>query len=122
MNWRKLKLSHIFSMDRWIYPRCGSTFFIVSPFNVITRCNTPWVDGCCGPILMIISPNTSGSPTPGCFNISVSRYIITLSYLPGLQNLFASGFFLPTHPVISIIVDPDDSKSLHQTFHTLHVH
>src|SRR5215203_4662893 len=28
---------------------------MVSPFRLITRCSTPWVAGCCGPIFTTIS-------------------------------------------------------------------
>src|SRR5450759_4344489 len=33
----------------------GITSITISPSTISSRRSTPWVDGCCGPILMIIS-------------------------------------------------------------------
>ena len=55
--WVQVRYSMFFSMPVCRYPMDGRTSATVSPSRVRTRRSTPWVDGCCGPMLM-----TSRSP------------------------------------------------------------
>src|ERR1700749_3325247 len=71
-----------------MYPRCGSTFLIVSPFSVMIKCNTPCVAGCCGPTLITKSPSTSGDVNEGSLTIWVSRYKDFFIYLAGFSNSY----------------------------------
>src|SRR3990172_1980734 len=44
-----------FSMPRWRYPTWGVHFTTVSPSRSRTSRKTPWVAGCCGPMLIVSS-------------------------------------------------------------------
>jgi len=48
-------LFRVFSKQRWRYPRCGITSTTISPSTTSSSLSTPCVDGCCGPMLRIIS-------------------------------------------------------------------
>ena len=54
----------------------GLTRSTVSPSSSIIRRSTPWVDGCCGPMLMIIvspSRSDSGQGTPVIDELALGR-------------------------------------------------
>src|SRR5271165_510731 len=66
MNWIGKTFSPIFSAQRCRYPRCGVTSEITSPSVRSTSRSTPWVLGCCGPMLTSISSvRTSNSMMVG---------------------------------------------------------
>src|SRR6476661_10498784 len=102
-----------------MYPRCGSTFCMVSPFRVITRCSTPCVAGCCGPTLITSSPWSMPPFRLLLLMICVSVYIIkVLSCSQGLQNPCAMDN-LQNHPSVSACADRDDAGNGRQTVHIL---
>src|SRR5687768_8001026 len=109
---------------------------MVSPLSVTTRCNTPCVEGCCGP--MFTTRSSAAPSKEESFNMVVSRYtivfifthlafpserslapsryfrlvdgmvrLIVLSYSQDLQNLFAKEIFLPIRLAISTIASLD---------------
>src|SRR5574337_200834 len=51
--WYRL-LSAIFSIPVCRYPMCGAHLTTISPSSSNTRRSTPWVLGCCGPMLMVM--------------------------------------------------------------------
>ena len=59
----KVRVSAVFSIPVWRYPITGLHRLIISPSNSSCRRSTPWVEGCWGPMLMIIrsSSETSSS-------------------------------------------------------------
>src|SRR6476661_10066205 len=90
-----------------MYPRCGSTFRMVSPFSVITRCSTPCVAGCCGPTLMTNSPSEPlAAVWVVSFSICVSVYmnqfmVCNLSFWLSLlrHSLFLVHLFLQLYHI-----------------------
>src|SRR6185503_20673111 len=50
--------SAIFSIERWRYPMSGIASFMISPSARTTKRSTPCVDGCCGPMLSVMSSVT----------------------------------------------------------------
>src|SRR3546814_704371 len=48
-------------MPVWRYPTIGLVRSTISPSSSSMRRSTPWVDGCCGPMLMIIVSSSDGS-------------------------------------------------------------
>src|SRR5512138_710756 len=48
----------IFSMPVWRYPMTGLSETTVSPSSSMIRRSTPWVEGCCGPMLMVMVLNS----------------------------------------------------------------
>ena len=50
-----IRFSAIFSIPRCRKPMSQSTSTTVSPSSFNTTRNTPWVEGCCGPMLSVIS-------------------------------------------------------------------
>src|ERR1035441_1444763 len=51
LNWAKVRFSAIFSTPRCRYPMTQSVPSTFSPSSLRMTRSTPWVDGCCGPIL-----------------------------------------------------------------------
>src|ERR1017187_4678999 len=51
LNWAKVRFSAIFSTPRCRYPMTQSAPRTFSPSSLRMTRSTPWVDGCCGPIL-----------------------------------------------------------------------
>ena len=65
--WTYVSSSAVFSMPVWRYPMTGLARTTVSPSSSIMIRSTPCVEGCCGPMLMIIvspSPSSSGHGPP----------------------------------------------------------
>ncbi len=60
--WVQVRYSMFFSMPVCRYPMAGRTSATVSPSSVRTSRSTPWVDGCCGPMLITIRSPLSKSP------------------------------------------------------------
>src|SRR5688572_8024693 len=48
----------IFSMPVWRYPITGLSATTVSPSSSMISRSTPWVEGCCGPMLIVIVLNS----------------------------------------------------------------
>src|SRR5688572_2439361 len=43
------------SIERWRYPTSGIASYMISPSVLMMKRITPWVEGCCGPMLSVIS-------------------------------------------------------------------
>src|ERR1035441_7526436 len=51
LEFRRVRFSAIFSTPRWRYPMTQSVPSTFSPSSLRITRSTPWVEGCCGPIL-----------------------------------------------------------------------
>src|SRR5262245_32425449 len=82
--------SAIFSIERWRYPTSGIALFMTSPSARTTKRSTPCVEGCCGPMLRVMSSVTT--PPPFCDrSISTSKPMSPIAAPLYLQQALTRG-------------------------------
>src|SRR5947209_8687534 len=126
MYWIGSRFSPIFSAHRCRYPRCGSVSEITSPSVRSTRRSTPWVLGCCGPMLTSISSvRTSNSTTVGCWAVAVAMTSFCADLTAANAVVFQREFIILAQRVsdpilreqdaaqVRVAVEPDAGQVVH---------
>src|SRR5258706_1630962 len=93
MPWWYVRHSKIFSRPRCRYPMTGMHSTTFSPESFRTRRSTPWVEGCCGPMLRmsssVSSPSSSMTGSSICVSSRVGRVSASVLRSGASDDLFA---------------------------------
>src|SRR6185503_3368483 len=95
--------SAIFSIERWRYPMSGIASFMTSPSARTTKRSTPCVEGCCGPMLSVMSSvTTPPSESERCTSTSNPARLIASSCLEqALSRGRDAVVFLRLHEILA---------------------